>query len=498
MNNLYNNLRNLLHNMKNDRKVLLGNIIVLPFIFLISNYVFSCNLDQWTNSFLTLILISVFIQFTSLNLISFKKSILSQIMLCCAYLFHLSYILLISLDYNFGRTAANLPFIRYDVESARIAFQLSWLFIYAFYGGILISLLFNNNVYRKALRISKLDFIDKINLKNLGISLVIVATPFFLHRTLTFLFNTLRYGYGFAANLEYNSYFQIIMKLMLPGLILWMISYKDSKKKSFLILILGLFLYSLAMLTGQRSFNFMYILILLSFYLGYIIKLKLNFKHVLLLIPLLLLASFILSFIREARISGLNFNIGEILNNTNNPILSMLNEFGITSNIVTYTYIESKTPLYGLQILASILIIIPGVSHIFPFIDFSKLNVTDALNAWNLGGSFIADFYFDFHYAGIIACLIFGFLIQRIFSYFINVLTDKTIWKAAFLCPILCDIIFCVRSTTYKIPRLTVYYSLFFLLICCISYYIEKKRKDEIFMNKIKNNYILYKLYMSF
>lgn len=464
-----------------NKLIMLFNIVFMPFAFYWSKAVFQREYEEWIGAFLALICCSFVVQMVSLLLTRSRKVVISMFFLTTAYLFHFSHVFLIYIDYDFGDTRKYVPFVRHGVENTMYSMGVAWLFIYGVYWGILVA-----SMTKRRIRPArwKFDF-EELGQASFGIFLVAVSMPFFAYRTILFIKNVMERGYAFAANLEYSIYVTMLCNLMLPGFILWMTAKSVDKNKATLILGAGIFIRLVAMLTGQRAYNLMFMIALVAVYVFVYFRKKIRKRHFLLVLVAGYIMCVILAAIRTVRSNGMSAELilSALFQFEDNPVLNMMNEFAITGNIVSYTYKMSEVPLYGKQILSAFASIVPGISYILPDVEWSQLNVTEALEAWNWGGSFVADFYFDLHYAGVILCFVWGIVFQKFSGRFIRELMEENMFAVACIAPILCEMFFCVRSTTYKLPRMALLYFIFYIGLATLFAFakqlmLPKERKE--------------------
>lgn len=443
-----------------EKIILLLNILLFPILLQWLEVISKMPENEWIRAFWYLIIVSLSVQISSILLLKRRDAYISLLFLIMSYLFHLSHIFLITINYNYGSMRTYIPFLRVGVESAMRSMEVSWLFIYGVFGGIILALNCKKGI---AYKWSTINY-SEMGKAEFGIFLVIVSLPFWAYNTGRFMFATITQGYAYAANMESNTYVAMFANMMLPGFILWMASYTKKRKDPTLILILGIVMRGIAMLTGQRAYNLMYMVVMILVYFYVFWRKRLRKRHIIYVGIAGYLMCDVLAVIRNVRSNGMSLKmiLNALTSADNNAILDMISEFAITSNIVAYTYQLCEEPSGGKQIFAAFASLIPGISYLLPGIEWKTMNVIDALDAWNWGGSFVADFYFDYHYWGIGLALLWGFFFQKWTGRYIKELTYNNMYTVAWMSPILCEIFFCVRSTTYKIPRTILLYTLIY------------------------------------
>ena len=141
-------------------------------------------------------------------------------------------------------------------------------------------------------------------------------------------------------------------------------------------------------------------------------------------------------------------------------------EFGGTQNVVCQVVSTfGGTAAGGKQLLGSILSIIPGISSIVTM-DFSKMSLESAMNSHAIGGTYIGDLLFDFGSPGLFwSAIILGIVFFEIYELYEKSIVRSNYFYVALLAPIIVDLIFCVRSSMAKMPRMTIWYLVLFLLL---------------------------------
>lgn len=446
--------------------LLIGNVIIFPILLFVAYDISQKQYDEWLGSFLGLIIVSLAIQIITILYIKRKEVLISLVFIIGASLFHFSHVFLLYIGYDFGNNIRLVPFVRHGVENTMKSMMVSWLFIYGVYIGIIFAIYIKKIYKTKRIKIKY----SELDQTSYGMFLVVVSLPVFVYRVILYFVHLSEEGYAYAVSMDNNMYLTMLSNMMLPGFILWMTSRSVKKNQAIGIYAFGITLRIVAMLTGQRAYNLMYVLILTIVFIYVFYRHKLKKRHGILVVIVGYLGCIGLSIIRIVRMQGINISaiLRTLVEFEENPIFSMLSEFGITGNIVSYTYKMSEVALGGKQLLSSIASVIPGISHMLPNVDWSQLNVTEALDAWNWGGSFVADFYFDFHYAGFCMAIVWGFFFQKVSGKYIKALIEKNMYVVAWLSPIICEMFFCMRSTTYKIPRLFIYYFVLYVGLAII------------------------------
>jgi hypothetical protein len=444
---------------------------------------------NWLEKYMLLLSITFIFQIIIMKLSKIKLLSISFLFLIFTYIFHFSHVLLLFFQYDFEPYyLRNLSINKYGVEAFLSLLELAFWFSYAVFLGFLLSNMKNNTLDNKKIKAN----IETNNFHFiLGIILIVLSFPIdFFYMFIGRLIQSIQGGYLAVHEYEINYILRLVSYLLLPGVFLVITSSNISRSIQKLILILLISYKVVSMMTGLRAYNLISIIIFLYYYFK-INNMKIKLKHVMILGLSMLVLGNLLVVIREMRHSGIaaSLILSEIFNIDNNIIFNLMQEFGGTINMVGYVYNNISEPSGGSQLISSIVSILPRVSTIFNYVNWSSMSIVDKLDTWNMGGSFIADFYFDFGYWGILMSGLYGFIIQKVDDYINFEILRTNYIKAAFFIPILIEIIFTVRSSTAKLPRMIVWYSLLFLAIKSLTKLMIKvgsRRKNmKIIQDKI-------------
>lgn len=427
------------------------------------------NLEQWVKYTSYILILTLCIQFFLMKVSGVKFISLASYFLLSTYIFHFSQVFLMSINYDFGDLAYSIAVNRYGLESFKKSIEFC---IYSSYG-LYLGMLLANFSYKKINKVPKVPKVPRNKrFLILGIIFILIAFPIdFFVIFIPQIKNMLTGGYLGVHDIDIGIILKSISYLLFPGVYLVATSSLVDKRKSKIIVCIYIIYKLISMITGLRAYNLMNIVLMIYLYCKSNEDFRFNTKYVFIALIVSILGINLLNSIREIRISGINILvlIKNLFDFQHNIIFELMSEFGITINVVTDVIINNLNPKMGAQILSGIASIVPGVSYIFPSIDWQSINIAEALNVWNWGGSYIADFYFDFGNGGIIACGIYGYLILKINTYVDAMILEKNYEKIAFISPIIIEIMFTIRSSIYKIPRMVCYYCIVYALIKLIA-----------------------------
>ncbi len=413
----------------------------------------SLPLPRWMDAFFALIASVFVIEMTAFLFLFREKNGLAAAFILLTILFHFSHILLITIGFDFGSTITNVPFVRFGEDAARQAFAVSVKFQYANFLGFCVYDFFLSKKLEKITAAG----IRFTRLKQITYGLFFAGILAWAGYAVRVFLSTRQMGYGKLASSGTDSYIILLGRLFLSALILLIFGQTEKKKsRRKRGMACGIVLYALSMFSGQRAYSLICICILIYiFFQSGIGKRKAG--NILLFAVLAFAGAVFLNAIRMTREQGMDFSmfLKSMISVSSSPFLLLINEFAISENVIAKICAQADGFHSGLQFLTSFMIVVPGISYLVP-IDFTSLSLAGKLDMWNLGGTFIGDFYFDFGEWGVVFSLFYGILLCGFFYRFQQYIAKKQYTAVSVMAPVLCEFMMSIRSTTYKIPRNTV------------------------------------------
>ena len=225
----------------------------------------------------------------------------------------------------------------------------------------------------------------------------------------------------------------------------------------------------ISIFSGYRGFPVINIILVLYLYFRVCRSIKITFGKTLVLIGVGVLGVSFLAAIRETRATGVDLDliIDLMFNSDNSVLLGMLAENGVTLNPLCAVVDEKGgVGVGGWQLIISLMSFIPGVTSLFPNIDYYNLQMDTALDMRHFGGSWISDLCFDFGEVGLVpSSIIFGIVISACIGAFDSAIIRKRFVYVSFMFPVIVDLFFCIRSSIYKMPRNVVWYFVIFYIL---------------------------------
>ena len=462
-------------------------ILVMMTLSIIANNLFVeysiVEMITWCREISVFLVILFIAQLAILNGMRPKGHYISIVNLVLYYSFNFSHVFLNALEYDFGTNYRNSVFFRFDfmivqkstilLINACIGLFLGYIFMYLF-----------GNFEQNDRNIEYTGSCNKENNLLLPIVLMVIGWSFDIYYSLTAFIAQRIGGYvNVAEDLSMVSYaIRIASFLMIPGVLLYILNDSRSMAKRRAVLVVFILYKFVTMLSGLRAYALLSVIVVLYAFYKRNVTPHLRIRDVVIIAVLVQVVGGILVGIRETRGVGIEIStiFQYVFDIRSNVIFNIMAEFGITQNVICVIIKElNGYASGGTQLLLSLLTVIPYVSSVFPKIDFSSGILEQALNIHNYGGSYIADILFDFGYAGL---LLSSFLLGCIFIFFYEkyeqfIEKDKILW-VAILSPIVIELLFSVRSSLAKMPRMIAWYLLLFFIVQMITNILVKGRNS--------------------
>ena len=461
-------------NMKFQRALAGFFLSVFLFVITINAHFFvdAGTLKGMEKNILYFIGISLFIEvfagiFAGLQLLS-----LSFFFIILAYIYNCGQVLLNYLDYDIYYTYADVKNL-YGEANYINHIVIALISIAVVYMGMMfVHLLQCLGKRKKHVKV----YDKKIVLsKKFACVLLAVSLPFSLYTVFLQLYYGLKFGYGVVNSHRAGQFQTYMASLLLPGIIILIATATDKKKKW--IYLIYTFYCFITMLGGIRSAALLNFLVCTYVYLFLILKIKINWKKIILFGVVALVLLEVMIGIRYARPYGITIEsfTQAVHEHGSEVILDTIREMSGTEIVLAKTmgYKREILTENGRQMGVAFLSVILGISKLVE-VNLSQFSMQYVMPISHLGGSFVSDFYFDNQL--LLFSFLFGILLQVIFSKFE---VGKDIFYSAYWAPILPQLIFSVRSSTTNLPRLIVWYSILFLIVYVAYFLCHRERYNE-------------------
>lgn len=249
-------------------------------------------------------------------------------------------------------------------------------------------------------------------IRNVGLTMMLIILPCRFYWDYKLIVQSLSSG-GYIGGVESGGLIGDIQALFIPAFICWLYPIKEKSRCKIYILIYVVLCSGVMLLSGSRRYFITGIIVMLIFYLKESNRdAKVNVKKYVLIAVALFFFLNLMTFIRNTR----------LINSANQDIISSLfsvdflwesfAEFGITGNVIYYTYLIFPTSvgyMIGQTYLNSIVYILPIGWLIKLKASVGSIVYEYSHNA--VGGSYISDLYANWGYFSLPAAVITGFII---------------------------------------------------------------------------------------
>lgn len=456
--------------------------IIVLFMMLAFNSFYSDTGDatNWSKNITPFILILFFISLTVIKTMSPAKRIILYVTVILFFIFNFSHVILQSLNYDFGTNTRNNVFFRQVLSDIFISTHIQITALIGLLIGIVVFFLF----YKKRPTIPRKVYVEK-NGKTVATIMILIGLVADIVYSGNAIIAFITLGYAGVQDTISGTFYgvKILSCLLLTGILILIQNREISKKKRRSILTVFIVYKVIMMISGLRAYGLINIFVALYVYFRNESnqKLKLKLKHIICGLVVLQLGGGFIVGIREARTTGMDIAliVRYMFDLRSNIIFNMMSEFGITQNVICEVIKGTNgNANMGRQLLYSFIIVIPGISYIAPNLDYDAAFLEDSLKIHNYGGSYVADVLFDFgQYGVLIGCIVLGLIFAALYEWFEREIQENNKLYVAVASPIIVELIFCVRSSMAKMPRMIVWYLIITFIICKITGVQSRKAK---------------------
>ncbi len=306
----------------------------------------------------------------------------------------------------------------------------------------------------------------------MGRALFIIGTPFQVYYDLRRLQAAMLGGYTGARSVESASgVFGVIASFMYVSIPLIYLTI-ESRKKRKIFLIAMLAYMCVTMLSGNRGHQVVNIVAVLLV-VWFASDMKLSPWNVIKWCVIIFVGLVFLNLIFDIRKYGISYmfdhfaaSLGAALEN--NIVVESLHNFGstiFTPYLVISGYGTTYTPFFGETYLKSIVSVIPDVFHTFAAINNQAVFSRVLETAHAIGGSFIAELYYNFGSGYWIASFLFGAVYVRISDKIMSAVRSGHYRVVCLFLPFMSYSLWWVRDTVGGITRPVVWLLLVYYVI---------------------------------
>lgn len=426
-----------------------------------------------------------------LNLLAFRQMeisplSLSGIFVCLNYLFHLTQPVVKVIAPNYELVFDVSKYVPEEVYMESLLYSL--LIILCTVLGVMIYKSIEFRKPSKEPRNFKLSNITQTNLVIMGCIILAFTFPMEAYIQISRVILALNQGYIATLQDGVGGITAFLANFSIVGVIMLILGSRNNKRRGTIIFLSYTAFYLMTMFSGGRMWQIIKIVLVMYYYLEtYEIKIK-GKNFVLLLVGGYILAGF-LGAVGNFRAYdfGDSSYILQIISDVfiNNPILEVFDEFGGT--VYTLSLVIEQTPQtlpfsYGKQFFENFVGILPNISGLVQEM-INRANFIIQLNIPTIGGSFIAEVYYSFHYFGVIFAFLMGWVVEYFSTKIRHGLRNKNYHFIIYTIMFQYSFISWVRGSSGIFYRNTAYAIVLIFIITNIL--IPTKSKEEIRFNKV-------------
>ena len=469
--------------MENKGKIIFGSCILILIVSVLSLIFKTYTFSLTVLSLIQLVAIVVFMK------IKLKMKFLSaaNIFLLFSYIFHVGQYFLFMF-----KLTADIPFnivsLSSYLEMAK-ALQFYILCQNSIFLGIVIVCLYFPT--KKLLSCKALILDDQKNILKIAVILILLGIFPKLYIDISKLKLFLDGGYLNTYAFKSFGFLNVIAHFVEYGILILLYYFSKNKKMSLLLLVAGIMLEIPIILSGNRGWAIICILMYLWLFFKNIIVFKFNIKSIFNVVLILIVLWFLLSivnFISDNRSFTFD-SIKDLLKlyvpyMKKFPLTDILGEFGGT--MISLIYIMRFVPVVsphgcGVGYVAGLLNVFPNIGGFLSNFREEMVFVY-ALPpevSFSLGGSYIGELYYNFGYFSIFFALILGIVIGIIFNLLQQMEEEnKSLVFPVCIC-IFATLLWWIRDYFSGIIREIVWVSIFIIIVNLILKWKGRNKFNE-------------------
>lgn len=471
--------------------ILLLYILVLALSFIFIKQINNNEYNNWIVKISYFIVFNMFVHLLILRGQSIKIFSMTGLLIILLYLFNFGQIVMAGLFPNY--VYKNFNYIQHmDFGTLKETVFISILYLNIFFLGIIFTNTFmkgNINRSKSSNYILSTEYYQRqiSYSKKIGGIILLFSLPCQLYIDINKLVLSFSGGYEAARSLSTSGIISAIGGFSYTAIALLIIGYSKSKLGKW-IFYLATFWILISMLSGNRGHQM--VALIATFYVANKVSvIRVEKKHIILGMLTVWLGTGFLNMIYDIRQFGISYflnNLFQIIQQhfiKDSPFLETLGNFGETIYTLYLVLAQGITPEHGKTYLYSLVSILPNIGGIFTDIN-NEASFVKTLDTQSLGGSIIAELYFNFRYFGVIPAFILGGLLHKV-----SVKIDKSFTKSdylsiAYLLPIFIESLWWVRDSFSNILRPIIWQTLLTFIV--ISFMRHKTRQPSMRFVEIK------------
>lgn len=452
------------------KKDLIYFIYIIISIFLA---IINFNRDYYIQFLCFLVVLSIIINIIYLKINKINLFSISGLFILFSYEFHFGQLFLYCFVKNYEFTIANV--IYNDYNNAKLAFLFSFITIFF----VILGMRWMNEKIKTNETNELYQPLEKKIYIMLASLILAISLPITLYIDINKIIRFVESGYQVSYEFRLNGVLTQLASFYYVGIILFILAFRDNKKIASFITLLLLSYQVLSMLTGNRGIQLIRIIFTLLIYYKYVRKISIC-EIIIILIAGVLGLKFIssLAIIRNNSFENLATFFDILFNTSNDPFYSIMEENGYTIQTLVLLFRNNYLLDFGKTYLYSFATVLPNIGEFLHQINFEACFV-NMLNYPNIGGSYIAELFYNFSWLG----SFFGFFIGMLVQYVSNKL-DKAVKNnnvfviSIFVLPSI-SILWWVRNYFKDMPREFIWGLVIFYILYKFILYLLKNKNNK-------------------
>lgn len=464
-------------NRKYSKKtMLLISEIIISFLGLLT---FPIKGEQeWFIAFFIISLLQLILHI--FYLYNFEKKIISFpiFFILLSYVFNFGHLPIKAFGKDFGKNVLfPLWYIKFDIYKKAAFFTLlsqmmlvlGIIFIYRF-----LEKKGNITLFNKGKNIS----LKKIKIIGLVCVCIGILPTLYIEVSKFLLF--MQGGYLNTFNLQVHDFVETVADFFNFGIFALVIGFSNEKRKANIIFFVTVVYKVVMMSCGGRGEAIVFLLGLFIVWEKYVVHL--SKKQIIALCFIGYAGLVLLNFIASAR-NITSFNMKEIFDIfvyslSNNQLIATLSEFGSTFATVCFTIKSNPSQAYGLNYILPILLVIPNIGGFNSGV-VDKMIFTKHIYTYKqpIGGSYIAELFYSYHWFGWLFAFVLGILIGFIAYQLVYQNKHKNYFLYLLFAYTMPLLFFWIRGYFGAVYRTYIWHCGFTLIIVFFMKYYQTKKK---------------------
>lgn len=327
--------------------------------------------------------------------------------------------------------------------------------------------------------------------KPIGYTLILISAPFMFYIEINKLISAITNDYLAIFESTTTGVSFLLSMLFLPGIILLLFAYQDNKYITSLIYLFSISYKFLIMLSGQRGYSIIFIIVLSYVYYKKIKKISI--RNILLILVsgfFIIVTLNALKLIRNYEDKNISLFVEAFSSALQNNILfSIFEEFGATLYTISlvFTYFPDRLDyLYGLSYIKPFLTVFPNINGVLDSIVGESWAIQLSNIVPRIGGSFIAETYVNFGRFSHIFIIILGYLLNNLSKLYEKFLYENNYLKIAVFSITLYYSILWIRGDFSPLPRNTIWPIIIIYTLLLI--YRRSNKTSIVNVDKVRRN----------